>query len=299
MLKWKVDYAMRGGGGRAQCRDSDCLERHDQGGVRTIEKGCLRVARRILMDKDGEDPSISLMWHHARCMFNTFLRARRSTRTIESELDIEGFDELRNEDKELLRKIIDGNDDCRNVRFRSFGDGGPMRTPEKRSAEGADLPQGYNGNATGAKRKKNERTLNKGDRVWTHFRCLPKGPAPGPGGPPGVAGIAVKSAKPELAMVVEEATVGNAIVQFESTEHEKERLELYMGKGKRIRGWLRYPRIFEGRKQRVPVSWIQMNRNPPALCGCKTQVWGHQCECGIACNRGSAVKVFGVGDTPA
>eukprot|EP00435_Cladocopium_sp_Y103_P010132 s6430_g2.t1 len=28
--KWVVDYASRGGGGRAMCRDKDCLERRDQ-----------------------------------------------------------------------------------------------------------------------------------------------------------------------------------------------------------------------------------------------------------------------------
>merc|ERR1719171_1376053 len=69
--KWKVDYAARGGGGRAQCRDSDCLERHDQGGVRTIEKGCLRIGRRVLMeqDQDGNGGTMHIMWHHARCIF--------------------------------------------------------------------------------------------------------------------------------------------------------------------------------------------------------------------------------------
>merc|ERR1719271_1651833 len=160
--KWKVDYAPRGGGGRAQCRDKDCLERADQGGVRTIEKGCLRIARRVLMeqDSDGNGGTVHLMWHHARCIFNTFLRARKNTRTIESELDMEGFDELKHEDKEMLRRIIDGNENPRNVRFRSFDDGAPMKTPQKRSADGGPDPP--TGNASANKRSKKEHTVTKG-----------------------------------------------------------------------------------------------------------------------------------------
>jgi len=294
--KWKVDYAQRGGGGRAQCRDTDCLERLDQGGVRTIEKGCLRIGRRVLMDQDrngGDGGNVTIMWHHARCIFNTFLRARSSTRTIDDEFDIDGFDELKHEDKEVLRRIIDGNEGLRNVRFRSFGDGGaPMETPQKRTDDGADL-----GNASAAKRRKTEELpLNKGDRIWTHFRCIPKEDA---SLPPGAVSTTVKSAKPELATVFEEQTAGTIIVQFESSAHEKERVELYQsGRGKRIRGWLRYPRLFEGRKQRVPVSWVQMKRSPPILCGCKAQVWGHPCDCGISCGKGTMVKVYGVGSTP-
>lgn len=295
--KWKADYAARGGAGRAQCRDTDCLERHDQGGCRSIEKGCLRIGRRVLMDKDNDETggNIVIMWFHARCIFNTFLRARKSTRNILSELDIEGFDQLLHEDKEMLRKIIDGNESLRNVRFRSF-DGVPTITPQKRGADGGgDDPLGAN---TGAKRKRKgeDRTISKGDRVWTHFRCLPRDAGAVPGG----AGIAVKSAKPELATIKEESTNGSVIVQFESVEHEKERIELYQSKkGKRIRGWLRYPRVFEGKLQRVPLTWMKMDRNPPPLCGCKQQQWGHECECGISCGRGYSVKVFGVGSNAA
>jgi hypothetical protein len=249
------------------------------------------------MDKDNDETggNIVIMWFHARCIFNTFLRARKSTRNILSELDIEGFDQLLHEDKEMLRKIIDGNESLRNVRFRSF-DGVPTITPQKRGADGGgDDPLGAN---TGAKRKRKgeDRTISKGDRVWTHFRCLPRDAGAVPGG----AGIAVKSAKPELATIKEESTNGSVIVQFESVEHEKERIELYQSKkGKRIRGWLRYPRVFEGKLQRVPLTWMKMDRNPPPLCGCKQQQWGHECECGISCGRGYSVKVFGVGSNAA
>jgi hypothetical protein len=99
-------------------------------------------------------------------------------------------------------------------------------------------------------------------------------------------------------MVVEEEKDGNIIIQFEKAEDEKERLTMYADKKKaRIRGWLRYPRTFEGKKQRIPITWIQLNRPPPKLCGCVKQEWAHSCEgsC-ITCGRGSSRKVWGIGD---
>eukprot|EP00971_Amphidinium_carterae_P228793 4538709-Amphidinium_carterae.1 len=37
------------------CQDLQCLERIQQMGVKTIEKGCLRIGRRVLMPgKEGE-----------------------------------------------------------------------------------------------------------------------------------------------------------------------------------------------------------------------------------------------------
>ncbi|CAE7228799.1 unnamed protein product [Symbiodinium necroappetens] len=56
--KWKVDYAARAGGGRAMCRDSQCLERCEQAGVAVIEKGALRIGRRVL-NKEGD---IMILW---------------------------------------------------------------------------------------------------------------------------------------------------------------------------------------------------------------------------------------------
>jgi len=241
-------------------------------------------------DRYGNGGQISLMWYHARCIFNTFLRARKTTRTIESEIDIEGLDALTHDDQEMLRKIIDNNDSIRNVRFRSFEDNA-NRTPQKRGIAEPVM--------TDAKKRridKERRILKKGDRVWTHFRCLPRDTPSSAALPPGAGGAAMKSAKPELAMVFADPEDASIIVQFESTEHEKDRIELYKSKkGGRIRGWLRYPRIFEGRKQRVDLNWIQWKRHPPALCGCVKQEWKHACDCGISCGKSSVVKVWGVG----
>ncbi len=43
-----------------------------------------------------------------QCLFETFLRARPTTKIIEDPSDIEGFNDLKDEDKELIRKLIDG-----------------------------------------------------------------------------------------------------------------------------------------------------------------------------------------------
>ncbi|CAK0911273.1 unnamed protein product, partial [Prorocentrum cordatum] len=177
LLKWKVDYANRGGSGRAMCRDLDCLERHDQAGVRTIEKGALRIGRRVLMEKDSGTPQINIFWHHARCMFNTFLRSRKQTRVIQSEGDIEGFEALMPEDQDLLRRYISGNE---RGAGRAFDDG------------------------PAAKRQRPllEVKGRVGDRVWTFCRVRP--PAPPGGAPPALGGGPVKSAKAELGIVVAE-----------------------------------------------------------------------------------------------
>lgn len=285
--KWKVDYATRGGGGRAMCRDLDCLERHEQAGVRSIEKGALRIGRRILMEQQG-DNQITIMWYHARCMFNTFTRSRKTTRVIESTDDLDGFEALKPEDQEMLRRIITGHEDLRQARFGLGTDfGGQKRVIDEMFPEPA------------AKRVKEEEkhTVRVGDRVWTYCRVRTETAA----GPL----VAQKSPKPELGMVVEDPTAdGNVIIQFESAEHEKVRIERYtLRKFKRLKGWLRYPRVFEGKKQRLPMNWIQWKRPPPKLCGCNKQEWQHDCfdaktgdyMCST-CTRGNMKnKVFGVG----
>mmetsp|Transcript_68050 Transcript_68050/g.107944 ORF Transcript_68050/g.107944 Transcript_68050/m.107944 type:complete len:466 (+) Transcript_68050:30-1427(+) len=294
LYKWKADYAPTG---RAQCKDADCLERHEQGGAKTCEKGCLRIGRRVLMDDNGPDGGhIQIMYYHARCIFNTFLRAKKSTRVIETEFDIEGFEDLTLEDRDMLRRIIDGNEAqaLRNARFRTFDNQLPTRTPDKRGVSGVGGPGDEAGSST-KRRKTTPREIKKGYRVWTHFRCLPKEGADGAAAPPGVA-VTVKSKNPELAMVREEVDSGTVVVQFESQEHEKERLTLFQGRrGRKIRGWLRYPRVFEGKKQRVPLDWIKWNRDPPRLCSCNVQVWGHECGQGdLTCGRNSSITVWGV-----
>jgi predicted DNA-binding WGR domain protein len=47
-------------------------------------------------------------WYHAACAFSALKRARKSTKKIDSEDDLEGFDDINEEDQELIRGLING-----------------------------------------------------------------------------------------------------------------------------------------------------------------------------------------------
>lgn len=288
--KWTADYAPRAGSGRAQCNDLQCLEKEAQKGERFIEKGALRIGRRVLLDQGpGKEGQLRIIWHHARCMFNTFSRARSQTRVIQADEDIEGFGNLRVEDQALLRRIISGTEDIRGVRFETnLGAGG---TPEKRKRGPKKGSGDGGGDDPAAKRARTidgaEEKPKNGDRVWAHFRARGEA-ADGLGG--------AKSKKPEIAQLVDcEVRDGKVVVQFESADHHKIRMERFtMRRFRRIQPWLKYPRLFEGPKQRLPVDWIQWKRRPPALCGCTKQEWAHECAAGMNCTRGQLLSIFGV-----
>jgi len=276
-MRWKVEYAPRAGAGRAQCRDLDCLERADQNGERHIEKGALRIGRRVLMTHPREE--MTVMYYHCRCMFNTFERSRTTTRIIEHEDDLEGFENITEEQQSMIRRIIDGDADLRTLKRKAFSSGDFALTPKKKAKAPRFTAEQVN-------------LLKPGDRVWAHCRCK----APDLNGVP-AAEVAVKSKKLELALIVEEPKDGQSlIVQFESATDEKERSTKFeLKKFRRIRGWLKYPRIFTGKKQRIPVGWIDLKRVPPRLCSCTKQCWGHDCpEHAVTCSRGTTEKVWGV-----
>ena len=49
-------------------------------------------------------------WFHPDCMFETFVRARAATKKIEDPDDLEGFSDLEQADKDIILKLIKGND---------------------------------------------------------------------------------------------------------------------------------------------------------------------------------------------
>eukprot|EP00913_Durusdinium_trenchii_P025568 g23998.t1 len=146
--------------------------------------------------------------------------------------------------------------DVRQVQF-GLGESTGQR---KRGAE--DDPAAVAAKRTLSEEKLKEQIdIRKGNRCWAH--CLVRftdrdGSL-----------RAKKSDKPELGMIVKEEEGGYVQIQFESKEHETERLEMMKKKRYgRIKGWLRYPRFFEGQIQKVDPKWIQKTRPPPRLCSC-------------------------------
>lgn len=281
MLKWKTDYA---GGHQAQCRDPQCLERLEAGGSRVIKKGMLRIGRRVLNDKgfgaDG-DAQMMMMWYHGRCIFNSFLRARKTTRTIQGEHDIEGFGNLHDDDKNLVRRMIEGNEDLRKATAR--GTEGVSTPAPKGPRGGADgIMHGPGGGparqpGSGQKRSYHDMIFGTGpqlelnDRVWAFFRD-------------GVD--RVKSKKSELGMIRTAAPRmdGCIRIQFESNDDRKDREEKYLNpRRKRTRGWNRYARVFNGPSQWIPRHWLDVKRAVPPLCGCIKNTPDHMCAAGVAC----------------
>jgi DNA ligase-3 len=47
-------------------------------------------------------------YHHANCLFETFVRARPTTRVILEPDDVHGYDDLTEEDQAVINKLIDG-----------------------------------------------------------------------------------------------------------------------------------------------------------------------------------------------
>lgn len=72
-----------------------------------IDKGALRIAKLVFnpFSQDGD----MKQWFHPTCIFETFVRARASTKKIEDPDDLEGFSDLQQEDKDTILKLIKGN----------------------------------------------------------------------------------------------------------------------------------------------------------------------------------------------
>ena len=47
-------------------------------------------------------------YHHVKCMFETFVRARPTTKIITEPDDIRGFDDLEESDQQSISETIDG-----------------------------------------------------------------------------------------------------------------------------------------------------------------------------------------------
>lgn len=90
--RFMVEYAKRGTAGCKKCKDK-------------IQKGVVRIGK-IVPNPFSESAGEMKEWYHVKCMFEKLERARATTKKIEDITDLEGWEELQDEDKELINKHV-------------------------------------------------------------------------------------------------------------------------------------------------------------------------------------------------
>ncbi|KAJ8348561.1 hypothetical protein SKAU_G00271500 [Synaphobranchus kaupii] len=90
--RYCVEYAKRGTAGCKKCKDK-------------IVKGVVRIGK-IVPNPFSESAGEMKEWYHMKCIFEKLERARATTKKIEDITDLEGWEELQDEDKELINKHV-------------------------------------------------------------------------------------------------------------------------------------------------------------------------------------------------
>lgn len=90
--RYCVDYAKRGTAGCKKCKEK-------------LVKGTVRIGK-IVPNPFTESGGEMKEWYHVRCMFEKLEKARATTKKIEDITDLEGWEELQDEEKELIQKHI-------------------------------------------------------------------------------------------------------------------------------------------------------------------------------------------------
>lgn len=96
--RYCVEYAKRGTAGCKKCKDK-------------IMKGLVRIGK-IVPNPFSESAGEMKEWYHVKCIFEKLERARATTKKIEDITDLEGWEELQDEDKELINKHVSGRADA-------------------------------------------------------------------------------------------------------------------------------------------------------------------------------------------
>lgn len=92
--RFTCDYAKRGTASCKKCKQK-------------LEKGSLRIGK-VVPNPFSDDGGDMKQWFHANCLFETFERARATTKKIEDTEDLEEFNSLTDDDKEMIKKLING-----------------------------------------------------------------------------------------------------------------------------------------------------------------------------------------------
>ncbi|XP_077402090.1 DNA ligase 3 [Vanacampus margaritifer] len=90
--RFLVEYAKRGTAGCKKCKDK-------------IAKGMTRIGK-VVPNPFSESAGEMKEWYHVKCMFEKLERARATTKKIEDITDLEGWEELQDEDKELINRHV-------------------------------------------------------------------------------------------------------------------------------------------------------------------------------------------------
>ncbi|KAK6021098.1 Poly(ADP-ribose) polymerase and DNA-Ligase Zn-finger region [Ostertagia ostertagi] len=103
-----------------------------------LPKGEVRLAKitpnPFVQREEGPPPDMK-MYYHPHCLFEMFFKARANTKVIEGVEDIEGWDDVKEEDKEPILKFIDELNEL----VPNKGEGGAKRTPKKKADDTASL----------------------------------------------------------------------------------------------------------------------------------------------------------------
>ena len=94
--KFAADYAKMGTSGCKKCKQK-------------LPKGSFRIAK-VVSNPFSEEGGDMKQYHHPRCIFETFVRARSTTKIIEDPSDLNGYEELQDDDKQLVKDLIKGRD---------------------------------------------------------------------------------------------------------------------------------------------------------------------------------------------
>uniref|UniRef100_A0AAQ5WVV8 DNA ligase n=1 Tax=Amphiprion ocellaris TaxID=80972 RepID=A0AAQ5WVV8_AMPOC len=132
--RFLVEYAKRGTAGCKKCKDK-------------IQKGIVRIGK-IVPNPFSESAGEMKEWYHVKCIFEKLERARATTKKIEDITDLEGWEELQDEDKELINKHVSGTETHSNINIfkilsnkiaGSSSSPGPSSSSSAKSSQGSAL----------------------------------------------------------------------------------------------------------------------------------------------------------------
>ena len=92
--KYAVDYDKRGQASCKKCRAK-------------IGKGALRIAK-LTTNFFSDDGGEMKQYFHPSCIFETFVKARATTKIIDDIEFLQGYRELKDDDKSEIRKLVAG-----------------------------------------------------------------------------------------------------------------------------------------------------------------------------------------------